>query len=139
MAEKEKKLSEEYFLRAWDELSTREISSSENLDRAILSTSLAILGAAFALLKYSQNIFCAMGLFYISALILLVAIISVTISLRIAMLSTREMKKLLNEYRAGGKKSDSKWNKYIAPLNRVSFWCYLVGVISMACFFGLNL
>ena len=138
MAEKEKKLSEEYYMKAREELSRREISSSENLDRAILSTSLAILGAAFALLKYSKNISCV-ELFYISASILLVAIISVTISLRIAILATGEMRILLNKYRSGSEKTTPKWNKYTKPLNRVSFWCYLIGVISMACFFGLNL
>ena len=128
----------ESIAKAIEELSKREISSSENLDRSILSTSLAILGASFALFKYSKNVFCV-ELFYISALILLVAVISVICSFRTAKLATDEMRKLLNEYRRSGKKTDPKWDKYTTMLNWLSFWCYLIGVILMAWFFGLNL
>lgn len=139
--EEREQLNREYYNRSLDELSKRELSASESIDRAILFTSLPILGIAFAFFRSSDDgkttsVEC---LFYISTFIFLVAILSVICSCWTAIFAKKELQRALRSYFfEKGEKPDTPWDKVTRCLNFIATACYFIGVILMFIFFSIN-
>ena len=139
--EEVEQVNKELYKWALDELSRRELSASESIDRAILFTSLPILGIAFAFFRSDDDgktasVEC---LFYISAFIFLVAILSVICSCWTAIFAKKKLQKALGSYFfEKGEKPDTQWEKATQCLNFIATVCYFIGVILMFVFFSFN-
>ena len=136
--EEAKNLNREHYLRVWDELSKRELSASESRDRAILFTSLPIVGFAFALIPHDCNSILE-WLRYVSSVMFIVSILSVISSFWTATLAKSKIQKLLRSYYLEqGEKPNTRWDKATQYLNIFASACYLLGIITMSFFFGFN-
>ena len=137
--EEQKQRNREYYNRAMDELSKRELSTQESLDRAIVFTSLPILGLAIAFFRSNGTPVSSEWLFYMSAVAFLFAIFFVIFSYWTALFAKNELEKQLKKYAfEKSEKPYSKWNRATEWLNRSSTILYFFGVIVMAIFFYCN-
>ena len=138
------KQAEEFYSRLMEDLSRRELSNSENLDRAILYTSLPILGITIGFLNTMppKNEITCMWAFYLSAMCLVIAIVVVVASYWTSIKAKRELENLkeriIEYYIKRDKKPVSKYNKCTEILNVVSTILYLAGIFSMCGFLYSN-
>ena len=139
--EEAEQANKELYKWALDELSRRELSASESIDRAILFTSLPILGIAFAFFQPTDDgkTISVECLFYISAFVFLVAILSVICSCWTAIFAKKELQKALGSYFfEEGETPQTKWDNATKYFNFAATFSYSVGVILMFIFFCFN-
>lgn len=134
--------NEEIYKQTIEDLSKRELSASENRDRAILFTSLPFLGitlALFSLLKPEKQIAC-MSIFVIAAIAFILAVISVLISCWTAMWAKNDLEPKLKDYffDGGKEKPISRYNNATEILNKTATICYIMGIIFIFIFFYIN-
>ena len=137
-----KRFNLEQYGRAWDDLSRRDIVAAQTIDRAVLFTSLPIIGLSIAFFRpYSttDKIFYE-WLFYFSSITLLLGIFSVIFSCWTTMFAKEKCVRLLKGFYVddGEKLPHSKWITATRYLNYFSTLCYFLGILSMALFFHFN-
>ena len=125
-----------------EDLWKRELSASENLDKAIIFTSLPMLGITLVFLKdiISSGKIVYEWVLIVSWISFVVAILCVILSYWTCMWAADKLDPDIREYYfEGGKKPASRYDKATRVLNYFSTGFYVVAIISTVLFFYFNL
>lgn len=134
--------NEEIYKQAVEDLARRDLSASENRDRAILFTSLPFLGITlglFSLINPGKEIVCV-PIFFVAAVAFVLAVICVLISCWTAMWAKNDLEPKLWEYffHQGKEKPVTWYNQATEILNKTATICYILGIIFIFIFFYIN-
>ena len=128
-----------------DELFKRQLSNSENLDRAILMLSSAGLGLSLLFIKDPfplNEAACTLSL-YSSWVMFGLAILSTLVSFFVSQQGIKKQLKMNAEYYLEGKEEvqyqKNRWAVATECLSYVSFSIYILAVIFLFCFVARNL
>lgn len=128
-----------------DELFKRQLSNSENLDRAILMLSSAGLGLSLLFIKDPfplSEAACTLSL-YSSWVMFGLAILSTLVSFFVSQQGIKKQLKMNTEYYLEGKEEvqyqKNRWAKATECLSYVSFSIYILAVILLFSFIARNL
>ena len=125
-----------------EDLWSRELSASENLDKAIIFTSLPMLGISLVFLKdiFPENQIIYSWILFSSWILFLLAILCVILSYWTCMWAADKLDPEIRDYYLkGGKKPVSGSDKTTRVLTYYSSGFYLVAIILAIVFFGFNL
>ena len=139
MAELIKEENAQIYQNTLEDMARREMASSENLDRAILFTSLPTLGLVFTFFHSNDGIVWPV-VFYMSSIFLLLAVFAVVISYKFCIKSRYILQEGLEDYfLRGGEKPQTVYTKLIDLANGIAFYCYLLGMFFIVVFICFNL
>jgi hypothetical protein len=128
-----------------DELFKRQLSNSENLDRAILMLSSAGLGLSLLFIKdpFPLNEAACTFSLYSSWVMFGLAILSTLVSFFVSQQGIKKQLKMNTEYYLEGKEEvqyqKNRWAGATECLSYVSFSIYILAVIFLFCFIARNL
>jgi hypothetical protein len=135
----------EGYWKSLDDLNRRQISNSETYDKSLLTLSTALLGISLTFIKDAIDIdtagaFC---LLYVSWFLFSGTIITVMVSFIYGQLVIEELKISAKKYFIDGDKSENDRSQTLYRrlniVNTLSGIFFVVGVICLALFVGINL
>ena len=135
----------ELYIKEEEDLSKRELSNVENLDKAILSLSSAGLGLSLVFIKNVVKLVAAnyMWILHLSWLMFVLAITSTLLSYLFGQRALDRQREFNEQYYlegdedAGQKISLASWITHV--LSYISVFTYIIAVSCTALFIGLNL
>ena len=134
----------EVYLKEEEELSKRDLSNVENLDKAILSLSSAGLGLSLVFIRNVVELAAAthVWLLHISWLMFVFAITSTLLSYLFGQRALDKQRELIEKYYLEGDEDAGQQTSLASRITRflsyVSVFTYIAAVVCTAFFIGLN-
>ena len=134
----------EVYLKEEEELSKRDLSNVENLDKAILSLSSAGLGLSLVFIRNVVELAAAthVWLLHISWLMFVLAITSTLLSYLFGQRALDKQRELIEKYYLEGDEDAGQQTSLASRITRflsyVSVFTYIAAVVCTAFFIGLN-
>ena len=134
----------EVYLKEEEELSKRDLSNVENLDKAILSLSSAGLGLSLVFIRNVVELAAAthVWLLHLSWLMFVLAITSTLLSYLFGQRALDRQRELIEKYYLEGDEDAGQQTSLASRMTRflsyVSVFSYIAAVVCTAIFIGLN-
>ena len=134
----------EVYLKEEEELSKRDLSNVENLDKAILSLSSAGLGLSLVFIRNVVELAAAthVWLLHLSWLMFVLAITSTLLSYLFGQRALDKQRELIEKYYLEGDEDAGQQTSLASRITRflsyVSVFTYIAAVVCTAFFIGLN-